>query len=190
MGSLRATGLLALAAFAVGMPPQTSAQGPVPAATTVKPGSSEAGFGPTAYSTGNKDFQAAARELDAMQRRMTQIAERKVSPPVQAFAKQAKLSFSGGASSLRGMSDDQGVPMVGAASLAREHQTLVDLLQAENADVDRLFVDFEVLLLKEALGLVEPYATGGEDARWREAAAEAASEDRTLLSAARALQKS
>ena len=87
------------------------------------------------------------------------------------------------------MSNDQGVPLVGTATLTREHQTLVAQLQADNADVDRLFVDYEVMLLKEALGLVEPYAIGGTDARWRQSAAEAASENQTLLATARSLQK-
>ncbi len=180
---------MAMGAAAFAAPAQTAAQTTLAPATTVTPGSPEAGFGPTAYAETNHDFQAHVRGLDAAQRRLAEIAERRASPNVQAFAKQVRVDFSGGRSSLKGMSDDQGVPVVGTATLAREHQTLIALLQADNADVDRLFVDFEVLLLREALGLVEPYAAGGTDARWRQAAAEAASEDRTLLAAARGLQK-
>jgi len=179
---------MAMGAAAFAAPARTAAQTTLAPATTVTPGSPEASFGPTAYAESNHDFQAHVRGLDAAQRRLAEVAERRASPNVQAFAKQVRVEFSGGRSSLKGMSDDQGVPVVGTATPAREHQTLIALLQAD-ADVDRLFVDFEILLLKEALGLVEPYAAGGTDARWRQAAAEAASEDRTLLAAARDLQK-
>ena len=191
MPRLKATGVVCLAfgAAAMGAPGPAAAQTTLAPSTTVVPGSREAGFGPTAYAQDNRSFLTHARELDAAQRGLAEIAERKGSPNVQAFAKQVLQSFSGGRASLKGMSDDQGVPLVGTAMLAREHQTLIDQLQANGADADRLFVDFEVLLLKEALGLVEPYAAGGTDARWRQAAAEAASEDQVLLSTAQGLQK-
>lgn len=189
MMRLKAAGLAGVTMGAVALAPvQAAAQTTLPPATAVVPGSPGAGFAPTGYAEENRDFVNDTRELDAVQRRLADVAAHQASPKVQAFAKQVTEAFSGGRSSLRGVSDDQGVPVVGTAKLAREHQTLVDLLGAGNADVDRLFVDFEVLLLKQALGLVEPYATGGTDARWREAAALAASEDRVLLATARTLQ--
>ena len=80
------------------------------------------------------------------------------------------------------------MPLVGTAGLTPEHQTLVNQLQADNADVDRLFVDYEVLLL-EAPGLTEPYVTGGTDARWHEPVVQAASNNQTLLANARILQE-
>ena len=188
---LKSAGLSCVAAGAIALaaPAWTAAQTTLAPATKVAPGSPEAGFAPTAYAKANRDFLTDVRELDAAQLKLADIAEHKASPEVQAFAKQVRLSFSGGRSSLKGMSNDQGVPLVGTATLTREHQTLVAQLQADNADVGRLFVDYEVLLLKEALGLVEPYAVGGTDARWRQSAAEAASENRTLLATARSLQK-
>ena len=191
MVRLKAAGLAcaAMGAIACAAPVPAAAQTTLAPATTVAPGSPEAGFAPTAYAEANHDFQADVRELDATQLKLAGIAEHRASPKVQAFANQVRLSFSGGRSSLKGMSNDQGVPLVGTATLRREHQTLVAQLQADNADVDRLFVDYEILLLKEALGLVEPYATGGTDARWRQSAAEAASENRALLATARTLQK-
>jgi predicted outer membrane protein len=170
------------------VPAWTCAQTTLPASTKVDPGSPASGFAATAYAEENRDFQHDVRELDAAQANMAAYAERKASPAVQAFAKEVRMQFAGGGSSLKGMSDDQGVPLVGTAALSREHRTLLTQLQADGADVDLLFVDYEVLLLKEALGMVETYATGGTDARWRESAAKAVSQDRTLLAAAQTMQ--
>ena len=165
------------------------AQKTLPAATKVQPGSPASGFAPTAYAESASDFQNDARQVDAAQRALTEVALHKASPRVQAFARDLRDAFAGGQSSLKGESNDQGVPLVGGVkTLAREYQTLLDQLQAPNADVDRLFVDDEVLILKGHLGLVQTYATGGTEARLRQAAAEAASSDRVLLSTARSLQ--
>ena len=185
--SLTSLACLALGA-AVAVSPAV-AQSTLAPATIVTPGSPEAGLAPTAYAKPNHDFQTDVRELNAVQLKLTSVAERRGSPKVQAFAKQVREAFTGGKSGLRGVSDDKGVPIVGTAALTREHDTLLAQLGADTADVDRLFADYEVLMLKEALGLVQPYATGGTDARWREAAAEAVSEDQTLLVTARTLQQ-
>ena len=166
-----------------------AAQQTLPAATKVEPGSPASGFAPTAYAVSASDLQNDAREMDAAQRALTDVAEHRGSPRIQAFVKDVREAFSGGRSSLKGMSNDQGVPLVGGAkTLAREHQTLLSQLQAPHADVDRLFVDDEVLILQGHVGLVEAYATGGTEARLRQAAAEAASSDQMLLSTARSLQ--
>ena len=176
-------------ALAMGMPSLATAQKTLPAATKVEPGSAASGFAPTAYAVSAAELQNDVRELDAAQRALTEVAEHRGSPRVQAFAKDVREAFSGGQSSLKGMSNDQGVPLVGGArTLAREHQTLLAQLQAPGADVDRLFVDDEVLILEGHMGLVEAYAIGGTEARLRQAAAEAASSDHLLLSTARSLQ--
>lgn len=177
---------LVLAATA---PTWSLAQRTLPAATKVEPGSPASGFAPTAYADPLGEFRHDVLELDAAHVKMAAIAERTASPPIQAFAKQVRLEFSGGSASLRGASDSQGVPIVGTEALAREHQTLVDQLQAGGADVDRLFVDYEVLVLRASLGLVETYATGGTDARLRQAAAQAVSAQTVLLATARGLQR-
>ena len=179
----------AVCAVALAAAGAAAAQDKLPAGTKVDPGSPQAGFGPTAYAEPAADFLNDVRELDAAQVRLAQVAERKASPPVKAFAKQVRLEFSGGRASLKGQSNDQGVPLVGSKALRREHATLVGQLDAPHADVDRLFVDYEVLVLQEALGLVQPYATGGVEARLRQASAEAVSADDMLLSSARALQR-
>ena len=166
-----------------------AAQDPLPAATKIEPGSLDSGFAPTAYAEANRAFEDDIREFDAVQRGMAEIAEAKASPAVQAFAKQVRTEFTGEGASLKGMSDDKGVPLVGTARLTREHQTLVAQLGASSADVDRLFVDFEVLILREVMGVVQAYALGGTDARLRQAAAEAVSADNVLLATARTLQK-
>lgn len=179
-----------LAGAFTGLTPTWSyAQSTLPAATKVEPGSPQAGFAPTAYAETLADFHRDVRELDAIHVKLAEVAERSASPGVQGFAKQVRLEFSGGPSSLKGASDDQGVPIFGTVSLTREHQTLIDQLKASGADVDRLFVDYEVLVLKDSLGLVEAYATGGTEARLRQAAAEAATGQSVLLATARALQK-
>lgn len=183
------TACIVAGALATIAPTWSLAQRTLPSETKVEPGSPEAGFGPTAYAEPLAEFHRDVRELDAAQVRMAEIAERNASPHVQDFAKQVHLQFSGGPSSLKGASNDQGVPIVGTVPLTREHQTLVDQLQVSGADVDRLFVDYEILVLKDSLGLVETYATGGTEARLRQAAAEAVSAQRVLLTTARALQK-
>ncbi len=179
---------LMAAALALTYPDRASAQASLPAETKVEPGSPASGFAPTAYAETNHDFENDVREFDAASVQMAEIAEHNASPDVQAFAKQVRVEFTGGRSSLKGKSDDKGVPVIGTAKLAREHQTLVAQLQANGADVDRLFVDYEVLVLRESLGVMQSYAAGGVDARLRQAAAEAVSSDNVLLAAARALQ--
>ena len=180
---------MAVGAMALGLPGLAAAQKTLPAATKVEPGSPASGFAPTAYAVSASELQNDVRELDAAQRALTEIAQHRGSPRVQAFAKDVRDAFAGGQSSLKGMSNDQGVPLVGGAkTLAREHQTLLAQLQAPGADVDRLFVDDEVLILEGHMGLVEAYATGGTEARLRQASAEAASSDHLLLSTARSLQ--
>ncbi len=191
--AMDATRIGALGAFicalALGIPGLAAAQKTLPAATKVEPGSPASGFAPTAYAVSASELQNDARELDAAQRALAEVAEHRGSPPVQAFAKDLLEAFTGGRAGLKGMSNDQGVPLVGGArTLAREHQTLLAQLQAPDADVDRLFVDDEVLILQGHMGLVEAYATGGTEARLRQAAAEAASSDHVLLSTARSLQ--
>ena len=176
-------------AFVTVAPTWSLAQRTLPSATKVEPGSPEAGFAPTAYAEPLAEFHRDVRELDAAHVKLAEIAERRASSTVQDFAKQVRLQFSGGPSSLKGASNDQGVPIIGTVPLAREHQTLIDQLQAGGADVDRLFVDYEILVLKDSLGLLETYATGGTEARLRQAAAEAVSAQKTLLAAARTLQK-
>lgn len=169
-------------------PASLLAQRPLPAETKIEPGSSESGFAPTAYAETLVEFHRDVRELDAAHVRMAEAAERKASPRIQSFAKEVRLQFHGGASSLKGASNDQGVPIVGTVPLTREHQTLVNQLNAIGADVDRLFVDYEILVLTASLGLMETYATGGTEARLRQAAAEAVSAQKVLLATARALQ--
>jgi predicted outer membrane protein len=176
-------------ALATIAPTWALAQRTLPSEAKVEPGSPEGGFTPTAYAEPLAEFHHDVRELDAAHVKMAEVAERKASPRVQDFAKQVRLQFSGGPSSLKGASNDQGVPIVGTVPLNREHQTLVDQLQAGGADVDRLFVDYEILVLKDSLGLVEIYATGGTDSRLRRAAAEAVSTQKVLLETARTLQK-
>ena len=176
-------------ALATVAPTWSLAQRTLPAETNVEPGSSEAGFAPTAYAEPLAEFHRDVREFDVAHVKMAEIAERKASPGIQDFAKQVRLQFSGGPSSLKGASNDQGVPIVGTVPLTREHQTLIDQLQASGADVDRLFVDYEILVLEGSLGLVETYAIGGTEARLRQAAAEAVSAQKALLAAARTLQK-
>ncbi len=176
-------------ALATITPTWSLAQRTLPSETKVEPGSPEAGFAPTAYAEPLAEFHHDVRELDAAHVRIAEIAESKASPQVRDFAKQVRLQFSAGPSSLKGASNDQGVPIVGTVPLTREHQTLVDQLQASGADVDRLFVDYEILVLKDSLGLVETYATGGTEARLRQAAAEAVSAQKVLLATARTLQK-
>ncbi len=178
-----------MGAVALALPSLAGAQATLPASTKVNPGSPASGFAPTAYAKSASEFQNDVRELDATQVQLSEFAQQKASPRVQDFAKQVRTAFSGGRSSLKGMSNDQGVPLVGTRKLAREHQTLLAQLRAPHANVDRLFVDYEVLLLKEHLGLVQPYATGGVEARLRQASAEAVSSDQVLLGAARALQQ-
>ena len=175
-------------ALALGAAGMAAAQKPLAAATKVEPNSPASGFAPTAYAQSARDFQNDVREMDAAQRALSDVAVHKASPRVRAFAVNVRDAFAGGRSSLKGMSNDQGVPLVGAKALAREHQTLVAQLQAPKANVDRLFVDYEVLLLKAHLGIVQSYATGGSEARLRQASAEAASSDTLLLSTARSLQ--
>ena len=178
-----------IGALALAAPDLATAQKTLPAATKVEPGSPASGFAPTAYAVSAADLQNDVRELDAAQRALTAVAARRGSPRVQAFAKAVREAFAGGRSSLKGMSNDQGVPLVGGAkTLAHEHQTLLYQLQAPGADVDRLFVDDEILILEGHMGLVEAYATGGTEARLRQAAAEAASSDHVLISTARSLQ--
>ena len=177
-----------LGALVLGAPGPAAAQKILPAATKVEPGSPASGFAPTAYAVSASELQNDARELDAAQRALTDVAEHRGSPRVKAFAKDVRDAFAGGVAGLKGMSNDQGVPLVGGAKLTREHQTLLDQMQAPRADVDRLFVDDEVLILQAYMGLVEAYATGGTEARLRQAAAEAASSDHVLLSTARSLQ--
>jgi putative membrane protein len=176
-------------ALATTAPTWSFAQRTLPSTTKIEPGSPEAGFAPTAYAEPLAEFHNDVRELDAAHVKMAEVAERKVSPHIQDFAKQVRLEFSGGPSSLKGASNDQGVPIVGTKPLTREHQTLLDQLQVSGADVDRLFIDYEILLLKDSLGLVETYATGGTDGRLRQAAAEAVSAQKVLLATARTLQK-
>lgn len=176
-------------ALATIAPTWSLAQRTLPSGTKVEPGSPEAGFAPTAYAEPLAEFHRDVRELDAAHVKMAELAERRASPSVKDFAKQVRLQFSGGPSGLKGASNDQGVPIVGTVPLTREHQTLVDQLQAGGADVDRLFVDYEILVLKDSLGLVETYATGGTEARLRQAAAEAVSAQKILLATARNLQK-
>lgn len=176
-------------ALTLGIAAPVAAQKPLAAATKVQPGSPASGFAPTAYAEAARDFQNDVRETDAAQLALTDVAVHHASPRVRAFAGEVRDAFAGGRSSLKGMSNDQGVPLVGAKALAREHQTLLAQLRAPKADVDRLFVDDEVLVLKAHLGLVQAYATGGTEARLRQAAAEAASSDRVLLSTARSLQR-
>ena len=184
----RAVLIAAASALAVAAPTWALAQRPLPAETKIEPGSPEAGFAPTAYAEPLPEFHNRVRELDAAHVKMAEIAERKGSPRVQDFAKQVRLEFSGGPSSLKGASNDQGVPIVGTRPLAREHQVLVDQLQSSSADVDRLFIDYEILLLRDSLGIVEIYATGGTEARLRQAAAEAVSAQKVLLGTARSLK--
>ncbi len=176
-------GALALASLPAG------AQSQLPAATKVDPGSAASGFAPTAYAASTAEFERDARELDAAQVQLAEIAQRKGSPQVQAFAKQVRMAFTGGRPSLKGMSDDKGIPVVGTAKLAREHQTLVTQLQANGADVDRLFVDYEALVLRAAIGAAQSYAIGGVDARLRQAASEAVSAEQDRRGPAPMLQQ-
>ncbi len=180
---------IVVGALATIAPTWSFAQRTLPSETKIEPGSPEADFGPTAYAEPLPEFHRDVRELDAAHVKMAEVAGRKASPKVQDFARQVRLQFSGGPSSLKGASNDQGVPIVGTVPLTREHQTLIDQLQSNGADVDRLFVDYEILVLKDSLGLVETYATGGTEARLRQAAAKAVSAQKVLLATARTLQK-
>ncbi len=66
-------------------PVRVAAQATLAPATKVAPGSPEAGFAPTAYAKDNHDFQAEAREMDAAQFKLADIAEQKASTEGASF---------------------------------------------------------------------------------------------------------
>ncbi len=170
-----ALGPLAAAPFA-------RAQPSLPPSTSPAPGSSAAGNAPTSYAPQTKDFLAEVSEMGAFQTHLAQMGAKAKSADVRKFAADLSNSRSGGHLLQIGGA-------AGPSEVSQAHQTLLKDLANSGASFDAKFVAIEVDALKAHLGLVQSYATGGVNGQLREAAAEAVTDTRALLTTAQFLQK-
>ena len=168
-----------------------AAQTPLPSTNrTPAPGSPAAGGAPTNYAQNTGEFLKTVAELDAFHREAAQLAlSRSAAPDVHKYAQEIMRDHTHGYAGLNNATTAKDRKVAPVATLKPEHKTLLMDLKGSGAAFDRKYIDFEMQALKEALGVLQAYASGGVDAKMRQAAAEAVTADNALLAQAKSLQK-
>ena len=183
--------LIALTAASLLLCGAAAAQTPLPSTNrTPAPGSPAAGGAPTNYAQNTSEFLGTVAELDAFHREAAQLAlSRSSSAEVQKYAREIMRDHTHGYAGLNNATTTKDRKVTPVAALKPEHRTLLMDLKGSGAAFDRKYIDFEMQALKEALGVLQAYASGGGDPKMRQAAAEAGTADNALMAQAQSLQK-
>jgi len=120
------------------------------------------------------DFVAKAAASDMYETAASKIAEKRAkSAEVKAFAKMMVADHAKSTAAIKKAVADSGrTDITPPAALPADKQALIDALNgASDADFDKTYVDQQVQAHKDALALMSSYASGGDVAQLKDAAA-------------------
>lgn len=166
------------------------AQAPLPPQTKPAPGSPAAGHAPTSYAMNTSTFLKTTTEIDRFQREAAHLAlKRATAPGALRYAHDVLRAHTKHYAKLLAAYGDPG--QTPDMQLSPAHKLLIrELRHSPASSFDMKYIDFEVLVLKQTLGPLETYATGGVNARLRQASADAVEAVKAELTEARNLQNS
>lgn len=155
---------------------------PLPASTTIQPGSRSSGDAPTAYALpaeafhlwagGNKAFQIAAGRLAMTKAR---------SPAARAYAAHLVDAYANGYAASHNIPPS---PSGEPATMTQAQRVMLALLDSAGTDFDRLFLSGQIDSQRAAQGIAQSYAVGGVGGLSRAGAAQAVTTTEVLITEA------